>query len=75
LPYAFREIRFASFPQKDAGELFYSIVTSNKDGSYEAKLVDDKGNLYLKLHGYRIMELPDPVQPELLVPLKEAFKS
>jgi len=75
LPYAFREIRFASYPAKDAGEIFYSVISSNEDGSYEARLIDDKGNVYLTLHGYRIMELPDPVQQDLLKPLKEAFKS
>jgi hypothetical protein len=75
LPYAFREIRFASLPGNDAGQTFYSVVATNADGTYDARLVDDKGNVYLKLLGYRIMELPDPVQPDLLEPLKEAFKS
>jgi acyl transferase domain-containing protein/acyl carrier protein/NAD(P)-dependent dehydrogenase (short-subunit alcohol dehydrogenase family) len=75
LPYSFREISFASSPGKGAGKIFYSVVSSNPDGSYEAKLVDDKGNVYLTLHEYRIMELPDPVQPDLLKPLKEAFKA
>jgi hypothetical protein len=75
LPYAFREVRFASVSEKDAGEVFYAVISSNADGSYEARLVDDKGNVYLTLHGYRVMDLPDPVQPDLLAPLKEAFKA
>ena len=75
LPYAFRELKIASFPEKGAGETFFSVTSSNADGTYNARMLDDKGNIYLTLLGYRIMELPDPVLPNLLAPLKEAFKA
>jgi acyl transferase domain-containing protein/NAD(P)-dependent dehydrogenase (short-subunit alcohol dehydrogenase family)/acyl carrier protein len=75
LPYAFRELKIASFPETGAGETFFSVISSNADGTYNARLLDDKGNVYLTLLGYRIMELPDPVLPNLLAPLKEAFKA
>ena len=74
LPNSFRELRIASFPDKGTGASFFSIISSNADGTYDAKMVDDKGNVYMTLLGYRIMELPDPVQPDLLAPLKQAFK-
>jgi acyl transferase domain-containing protein/acyl carrier protein/NAD(P)-dependent dehydrogenase (short-subunit alcohol dehydrogenase family) len=75
LPYAFRELKIASFPEKGAGETFFSVTSSNADGTYNARMLDDKGNVYLTLLGYRIMELPDTVLPNLLAPLKEAFKA
>ena len=50
------------------------IPPSNPDGTYDAKLVDDKGKLYLILHGYQTMDLPDPVPVDLLGPLQQAFK-
>ncbi|MEJ2111040.1 MAG: SDR family NAD(P)-dependent oxidoreductase [Acidobacteriota bacterium] len=73
LPYAFRGLRFAARPEKGAGETFYSVVSENGDGTYDGKLVDEKGNVYMILEGYRVMELPDPVDPKLLGPLKKAF--
>jgi acyl transferase domain-containing protein/NAD(P)-dependent dehydrogenase (short-subunit alcohol dehydrogenase family)/acyl carrier protein len=73
LPYAFRELKILSLPEKASGAAFFSVVVSNQDGSYDAKVVDDKGALYLALSGYRTMDLPDPVQADLLEPLQRAF--
>jgi hypothetical protein len=75
LPYAFRELKIASRPEKGAGETFYATISSNQDGSYDARLVDDKGNGYMELKGYRLMELPDPVPADLLAPLKAVLKA
>ncbi len=74
LPYAFRRLRISSRPQKGAGEVFYAVITPNEDATYNAALVDDKGNVTLLLEGYRVMELPDPVEPGLLAPIQEALK-
>jgi acyl transferase domain-containing protein/acyl carrier protein/NAD(P)-dependent dehydrogenase (short-subunit alcohol dehydrogenase family) len=74
LPYAFQEIRVISLPEKAAKAAFFALVDSSPDGSYNAKVVDDEGNLYLVLQGYRTMDLPDPVQADLLDPLKIALK-
>ena len=73
LPYAFRGLQFSSRPDKGAGETFYAIVSANEDGTYDGRLADENGNVYMTLSGYRIMELPDPVQPNLLEPFKKAF--
>jgi len=75
LPYAFRRLQFASLPTKDAGDTFLAVIAPNEDGTYDGKLVDDKGNVYITLEGYRVMELPDPVAPELLEPLQKVLKT
>jgi hypothetical protein len=36
--------------------------------------VDDNGDVFMKLSGYRTMALPDPVQDELLKPLKDVME-
>jgi hypothetical protein len=73
LPDAFRELKVLASPENVADRAFFAIVATNPDGSYDAKMVDEKGELYLVLHGYRTMDLPDPVPADLLEPLKKAF--
>jgi hypothetical protein len=75
LPHAFRELRIVSASETEGDAALFSVIAPNSDGTYDAKMVDEKGNLYLILSGYRLMDLPDPVQPELLVPLKSAFET
>jgi 3-oxoacyl-(acyl-carrier-protein) synthase/NAD(P)-dependent dehydrogenase (short-subunit alcohol dehydrogenase family)/acyl carrier protein len=74
LPYAFKEIRVVSSPEKATNTAFFALIDTNPDGTYSAEVVDDKGNLYLVLKGYQTMDLPDPVQADLLEPLKIALK-
>jgi hypothetical protein len=74
LPYAFQELKIVALPEDGAGHAFFSIITANQDETYDAKLVDDKGKLYLILQGYRTMDLPDPVPADLLGPLQQAFQ-
>jgi hypothetical protein len=73
LPYAFRELRILASPETVPQAAFYSVVVPNPDGTYDAKMLDEKGNLYLILRGYRTMDLPDPVPEDLLEPLQHAF--
>jgi hypothetical protein len=73
LPDAFQELRITASPEKEPNETFFALVTSNPDGSYDAKIVDGKGNVYLILRGYRTMNLPDPIPADLLAPLQNAL--
>ncbi len=50
-----------------------AFVKPNADGSYDAQVADEKGNIYISLTGYRTMELPDPIDTAILQPLKEAI--
>jgi acyl transferase domain-containing protein/acyl carrier protein/NAD(P)-dependent dehydrogenase (short-subunit alcohol dehydrogenase family) len=51
----------------------HSVVIPNADGGFDARVVDEKGNVWLKLRGYRTMALPDPVDESLLEPLRSAM--
>jgi NAD(P)-dependent dehydrogenase (short-subunit alcohol dehydrogenase family)/acyl carrier protein len=75
LPDAFRELRLIASPEKDPSATYFAVVLSNPDNSYDVKIVDNKGNIYLTLQGYRTMNLPDPVQADLLEPLKKGLKA
>ncbi|MGB8011605.1 MAG: SDR family NAD(P)-dependent oxidoreductase [Terriglobales bacterium] len=53
---------------------FYAVVTPDRDhGSFDAEVVDTKGNLCLSLSGYRTMALPEAIDTERLKPLKIAM--
>ena len=75
LPYSFSELKLLSMPEKDPDATFYSIVTPNPDGTYDAKLSSGKGEVYLVLRGYKTMNLPDPVPGDLLQPLQLALQA
>jgi hypothetical protein len=62
-------------PEKDPDATFYSIVTPNPDGTYDAKLASGKGEVYLVLRGYKTMNLPDPIPGDLLQPLQLALQA
>ncbi len=51
----------------------HSVVTPNEDGGFDAHVVDQKGNIWLALSGYRTMALPEPVDDALLEPLRKAM--
>ena len=53
-----------------AGEI-YAVVTPNPDtGSFDAEIVDTKGNRYLSLTGYRTVAMPGAVDAGLLKTLQ-----
>ena len=71
LPHHIDEVEFLRSPQEKSKEHYYAAVTTDDKGSYEARVVDDEGNVYLALRGYRTMQLPGLIQDDLLRPLKE----
>ena len=73
LPHAFRELKFASLPDSAADKAYYAAVASNPDGSYDVKMVDSQGNFHMTLLGYQTMNLPDPIQKDLVEPMQRAF--
>jgi NAD(P)-dependent dehydrogenase (short-subunit alcohol dehydrogenase family)/acyl carrier protein len=75
LPFAFRELTVVSLPEKFSDAAFYSTVAANPDGTYDAKVIDGKGKVYLILRGYQTMDLPDPVQADLVQPIKQALQA
>jgi hypothetical protein len=74
LPNSFKELTVISMPEKEAEGTLFSVVAANPDGTYDAKVLDGKGKVYLILRGYQTMDLPDPVQADLIQPIKTALQ-
>jgi acyl transferase domain-containing protein/acyl carrier protein/NAD(P)-dependent dehydrogenase (short-subunit alcohol dehydrogenase family) len=74
LPYGIQELRVFSLPE-NMDEPLFALTKVNPDGSYDGKLMDGNGNVYMMLRGYRTMDLPDPVQTDLLRPLQRALQA
>jgi len=60
-------------PEEAEGQL-YAVVTPNPfDGSFDAEVVDAKGNRYLQLSGYRTVAVPGAVDAGRLEALRAAM--
>jgi hypothetical protein len=57
----------------NGGRLTAVARTREDDGAVDADVVDDEGNLYVTLTGYRTVELPGGIDPERLAPLQAAM--
>ncbi len=57
----------------NGGRLTAVARTREEDGAVDAYVVDDEGNLYVTLTGYRTIELPGGIDPERLAPLQAAM--
>jgi len=70
LPKRIEQISVPRKAQTPEGNL-YSVVTPKIDGSmFDAEVIDEAGNLYLKLQGYRTVALPTRVDAEPLKALQ-----
>jgi acyl transferase domain-containing protein/NAD(P)-dependent dehydrogenase (short-subunit alcohol dehydrogenase family) len=59
---------------ESADTRLYAVVTSGQDrGSFDAQVVDAKGNLYLQLSGYRTVAVPNAVDAGRLKALQAAM--
>ena len=72
LPYRIDEV-IIHLPDDGARKALYAVVRPGKDGAFDARVVDERGSVHVTLRGYRTMQLPDPVEPALLVPLQAAL--
>jgi len=52
----------------------HAAVTQAEGGAFDADVVDEAGDVVMRMRGYRTMEMPDPVAPELLDPLRKAMQ-
>jgi NAD(P)-dependent dehydrogenase (short-subunit alcohol dehydrogenase family)/acyl carrier protein len=75
LPDQFQQLNIVSSLESAPEGALISLVDAHSDGSYDAEIVDEKGNVYMTLHGYRTMELPDPLQADLIDPIQKALKA
>ena len=74
LPHAVREVRIIALPGNGTDTALFSMISSNPDGSYDAKVMDEEGNAYVIVRGYQTMNLPDLVAADLLEPVQDALQ-
>ena len=74
LPLRVERVRAVRAPESAIGRL-HAVVTpsSSGDGSYDARVVDADGNLYLAVDGYRTVELPGAASAAALGPFRAAM--
>lgn len=59
LPAALRRAVFYRQPQPEDARRLYAVVTAVGEGAeFEARVLDEEGNVYLELSGYRTTPLP-----------------
>jgi NADP-dependent 3-hydroxy acid dehydrogenase YdfG/acyl carrier protein len=71
LPHHIDEVEFLKHPREKSEDRYYATVSTGAEGSYDACVVDDEGNVYLTLRGYRTMQMPGSIESALLQPLKD----
>jgi hypothetical protein len=73
LPYHIDQVNFMK-PPAERRDSYFAAVKSDPEGSFDAQVIDDKGNVYLTMRGYRTMQMPNPIQDELLKPLQATME-
>jgi hypothetical protein len=70
LPLQIQQVSLLRAAETAQGSL-YAVVTPQADGSiFDAEVVDQAGNQYLQLRGYRTVALPNSVDAEPLKALR-----
>jgi acyl transferase domain-containing protein/NAD(P)-dependent dehydrogenase (short-subunit alcohol dehydrogenase family) len=70
LPMQVKQVSWRREPETAEGRL-YALVTPNPEqGTFDAEVVDEDGNLYVRLDGYRTATLPAGIDAEALKPLQ-----
>jgi hypothetical protein len=73
LPYQIGRVEFLKSMSGAKGRVRAAVTTAGDD-RFDAQVVDDNGDVFMQLSGYRTMALPDPVQDELLKPLQDVME-
>jgi hypothetical protein len=73
LPYRIREVKIHQPLETVRGRVI-AAVTSGRDGTFQAQLLDERGDVTMTVSGYQTMALPEAVASDLLEPLKEAIE-
>jgi NAD(P)-dependent dehydrogenase (short-subunit alcohol dehydrogenase family) len=71
LPQSVARVERLADPTGARGRLFARVWPV--DGGFDGEVVDESGRIFLRLEGYRTIELPAQVDAELLEPLRRAL--
>ena len=70
LPQDVHQVSLLRAPELAEGKLYAVVTPCPEDGTFDAEVVDTKGNRYLYLSGYRTAALPGSVDEETLKALQ-----
>ena len=73
LPLHVNQVSWLRAPQSADGRL-YALVTPNADhGTFDAEVVDEAGNCYVRVGGYRTVTIPSGIDADSLKPLQSVL--
>jgi NAD(P)-dependent dehydrogenase (short-subunit alcohol dehydrogenase family) len=75
LPLHIDRVKIMRAPESAEGRRLLAQVRLSTDGGYHATVTDDVGSVYLRLSGYRTVELPGALDAEALMPLQLAMNA
>jgi acyl transferase domain-containing protein/NAD(P)-dependent dehydrogenase (short-subunit alcohol dehydrogenase family)/acyl carrier protein len=70
LPRHVGRVNWRRNPELASGSLFAVVTPHPEQNSFDAEVVDAKGNLYLEVCGYTTVALPDSIDGDLLLALR-----
>ena len=73
LPQHFEEVRLERSPDRVEGRLYAIATPDPAKGSFDVQVLDEAGNRYLRLAGYRTIPLPGGTDAEALRGLQSAM--
>jgi hypothetical protein len=73
LPLYVHQVSWSRAPELAEGPLFAVVTPDAKGESFDAEVVDKRGNRYLQMSGYRTVTLPDSVDAEPLHALQHVM--
>jgi hypothetical protein len=75
LPIHLNRVSLVRPPEAASGARLYAVVrpAAESEGAYDARVVDERGNVYLDLSGYRTAALPGAVDDARLRPFRKVM--
>jgi acyl transferase domain-containing protein/acyl carrier protein len=73
LPLHVERVSLLRRPEAADGRRLLAMVAPRPDGAFDAEVVDEAGDVYLSLRGYRTSPHPDPIEAEVLRPFVAAL--
>ncbi|HUI85302.1 MAG TPA: SDR family NAD(P)-dependent oxidoreductase [Candidatus Binatia bacterium] len=75
LPQHVHQVRWSRSPESAEGRLYAVVTPHPEDGSFDAEVVDAKGNRYVRVGGYRTVSLPNGIDADVLKTLQRVFSA
>jgi len=73
LPLYVQQVRVWRAPKSAEGQVYAVVTPHPEQESFDANVVDAKGNCYIQVIGYKTVAVPDNVEAEKLKTLQAAL--